>query len=66
MMTNVSRINYSGWKIQAKSMENLQHLRCETSRTFRKKKREYLKGKTNKLETNNKNKNVRDLYRGVS
>jgi hypothetical protein len=39
---------------------NLQNLR-QTSRTFRKKKREYLKGRTNELETNNRNKNIRDL-----
>jgi Fe-S cluster assembly ATPase SufC len=44
---------------------NLQNLRRETSRTFRKKKREYLKDKINELETNNKNKN-RDLYRGIN
>jgi hypothetical protein len=35
---------------------NLQNLRHETSRTFRNKKREYLKGKINELETNNKTK----------
>jgi hypothetical protein len=45
---------------------NFQNLRCETSRTFRKKKREYLKGKINEFETNNKNKNFRDLYRGIN
>jgi len=28
--------------------------------------REYLKGKINKLETNNKNKNIRDVYRGIN
>jgi hypothetical protein len=32
------------------SGNNLQNLRCETSRTFRNKKREYLKGKINDLE----------------
>jgi hypothetical protein len=46
--------------------DNLQNLRCETSRTFRNKQREYLKGKINELETNNKNKNIRDLYRGIN
>jgi hypothetical protein len=46
--------------------DNLQNLGCETSRTFRYKKREYLKGKINQLETNNKNKNIRDLYRGLN
>jgi hypothetical protein len=29
-------------------------------------KKEYLKGKINELETNNKNKNIRDLYRGIN
>jgi hypothetical protein len=33
---------------------------------FRNKKREYLKGKINELETDNKNKNIRDLYRGIN
>jgi hypothetical protein len=28
--------------------------------------REYQKGKINELENNNKNKNVRDLYRGIN
>jgi hypothetical protein len=46
--------------------DNLKNLRSETSRTFRKKKREYLKGKINELGTNNKNKNIRDLYRGIN
>jgi hypothetical protein len=41
--------------------DNLQNLRRETSRIFRNKKREYLKGKINELETNNKNKNIRNL-----
>jgi hypothetical protein len=30
------------------------------------KKREYLKGKINELEPNNKNKNIRNLYRGIN
>jgi hypothetical protein len=45
--------------------DNLQNLRCETSRTFMNKKREYLKSKINELETNNKNKNITELYRGI-
>jgi hypothetical protein len=48
------------------SGDNLKNLRCETSRTLRKRKREYLRGKINELETNNKNKNIRDLYRGMN
>jgi hypothetical protein len=46
--------------------DNLQNLRRETSRTFRNKKREYLRGKINELGTNNKNKNIRDFYRGIN
>jgi hypothetical protein len=38
----------------------------EASRHFRNKKREYLKDKINKLESNSKNKNIRDLYRGIN
>jgi hypothetical protein len=41
--------------------DNLQNLRRETSRIFRNKKREYLKGKINELETNNKNKNIIEI-----
>jgi hypothetical protein len=46
--------------------DNLKNLRSETSRTFRNKKRKYLKGRINELETKNKNKNIRDLYRGIN
>jgi hypothetical protein len=46
--------------------DNLQTLRRETSRIIRNKEREYLKGKINELETSNKNKNIRDLYRGIN
>jgi hypothetical protein len=46
--------------------DNLKNLRCETSKTFRKKKRGYLTGKINELRNNNKNKNIRDLYRGIN
>jgi sorting nexin-29 len=46
--------------------DNLQNLRRETSSIFRNKEREYLKGKINELETNNKNKNIKDLYRIIN
>jgi hypothetical protein len=36
-------------------------LRCEASRRFRNKKREYVKDKINELATKSKNKNIRDL-----
>jgi hypothetical protein len=44
-------------------MDNVRH---EASTTFRTKKREYLKNKINELETDSKNKNIRDLYRGIN
>jgi hypothetical protein len=40
----------------------LNNIRCETSRHFRNKKREYLKHKINKLATHSKNKIIRNLY----
>jgi hypothetical protein len=45
--------------------DNLQNLRRETSRTFRNKKREYLKNKIKELETGNKQ-NIKDLCRGIN
>jgi hypothetical protein len=33
---------------------------------FREKKREYLKDEIYELETNNKNKNITDVYRGIN
>jgi len=44
----------------------MNNVRCEASRTFRKKKRKYLKEKFNELETNRKNKHTRDLYAGIN
>jgi hypothetical protein len=46
--------------------DNLNNVRREASRHFKNKKREYLKGKINELGTNSKNKNIRDLYRGIN
>jgi hypothetical protein len=45
--------------------DNLNNVRRETSRHFRNRKREYLKGKINELATSSKNKIIRDLYRGI-
>jgi len=45
------------------SVDNLNNVRCEASRHFRNKKKEYLKAKIDELETNSKIKNIRDLYR---
>jgi hypothetical protein len=46
--------------------DNPKNLRCETNRKFRNKNKEYLKGNINELETNNKNKNIRDMYTGIN
>jgi hypothetical protein len=47
------------------NVDNLNNVKREASRHFRNKKREYLKDKINELATNSKNKNIRDLYRGI-
>jgi len=44
----------------------MENVRCEASRHFRNKKKEYLKAKFDELETDSKMKNIRDLYRGIS
>jgi hypothetical protein len=44
---------------------DLNNIRCEISRHFKNKKREYLKDKINELAMNSKNMNIRDLYRGI-
>jgi hypothetical protein len=46
--------------------DSLQNLRRETNRIFREKKMKYMKDKINELGTNNKDKNIRDLYRGIN
>jgi hypothetical protein len=46
--------------------DNLYDVRRKASRHFRNKKREYLKYKINEIELNGKNKNTRDLYRGIT
>jgi hypothetical protein len=45
---------------------NLSDARQKASRHFRNKKMEYLEDKINELESNSKNKNIRDLYRGIN
>jgi hypothetical protein len=46
--------------------DTLSDVRREASRHFRNKKREYLKDKTNELESNSKNRYIKDLYRGIN
>jgi hypothetical protein len=44
----------------------LNNIRREISRNFRNKVTEYVKDKSNELATKSKNKNIRDLYRGIN
>jgi hypothetical protein len=46
------------------NLDNLNNARQEARRHFRNKKREYLKAKINELEI--KDKNIRELYRGIN
>jgi uncharacterized protein YaaR (DUF327 family) len=45
--------------------DNLNNVRCEASRHFRNKKKEYLKDKINELATNSKNKSISDPYNSL-
>jgi len=48
------------------SVDNLNNVKREASRYFRKKKKVYLKAKIEELETNRKVKSIRDLCRSIS
>ena len=48
------------------NVDNLDNVRCEASRHFRNKMKEYLKGKIEEFETYSKIKNIRGLYRGIN
>jgi hypothetical protein len=41
-------------------------VRCEACRHIRKQAKEYLKDRINEIARNSKNKNIRDLYRGIN
>jgi len=47
-------------------VDNLNNVRLEVGRHFRKKNKEYLKAKIDEVETNSEMRNIRDLYRGIS
>jgi len=48
------------------SVHNLNDVRREVKRHFRKNNKENLKAKIEELQTNSKIKNIRDLYRGIN
>jgi hypothetical protein len=45
---------------------NLNNVRCEASKHFRNKKKEYLKAKVDDLKLTVRPKNIRELFRGIS
>ena len=47
------------------NVDNLNNVRCEGSRHFRNKDKEYMNAKIEELATNSKIKNITDLYRGI-
>jgi len=48
------------------NVDILNNVRCEVNRHFRNKKKAYLRAKIEKLETNSKIQNIRDLYRDIN
>jgi hypothetical protein len=48
------------------NVDNINNVRCEASRPFRNKEKEYLKAEIDELETNSKFQNIRDLCGGIS
>jgi hypothetical protein len=54
-----------GSQVRHENFVGLSNVRWEASTHFRNKKREYLKDKINELESNSKNKNIKDLYRTI-
>jgi hypothetical protein len=46
--------------------DNLNEVWREASKHITNKKREHLKDKINELQSDSKNKNIRDLYRGIN
>jgi hypothetical protein len=60
-----SRLNCSGCRTHV-NYDNMDNVKCEDSRTFRNKKREYPRDKINELQTDGENQNIIDLYRGIN
>ena len=46
--------------------DNLNYVRCEASRCFRNKKKDYLTAEIDELERNSKIKNIGDSYGGIN
>jgi hypothetical protein len=54
------------WLQDPSEINNLNNARHDASSYFSNKKRQYTNDKIRELATNSKNKNIRDLYRGVN
>jgi hypothetical protein len=52
--------------ISQRNGDNTDDVRCKASRSFRTQKRKYLKDKINELETDSKNRSIRDLHRDIN
>ena len=52
--------------INDQTAEHLTNIRRDTYKTFRENKRDYMKAKGNKLEENSRNKNIREMYKGIN
>ena len=50
-------------KLNDKSAEDLTNIRHDPRRTFKEKKRDYMKAKVNKLEENIKYNNIREMHK---
>ena len=71
---NEERLRFLDQKKQAKmqwlqdrkqsNLDNINNVRCKTSRHFSIKRKEYLEDKIDELDTNSKIKNIGDLFRG--
>ena len=55
-----------GTESSQRNVDNLNNVRHEVSRHFREKNKAYLRARIEELETNSKNKKIRDLYRGIN
>jgi hypothetical protein len=67
-MLKISRSKETRWLQDPSEIngDNQKIVRCEVSRYFRNRKREYLKDKINELAANSRDKNIRDLYREIN
>ena len=66
LLIRENRQHFFGYKIQTTKLQKILVIRRDTCRMFRKKKRDLMKAKVKKLEENTKNKNIREMYKGIN